>query len=162
MSYHVPPPTQIVAAGDLDGLDVPIEVDRGRSRSIDPENRVDTFSVCCPSTPNDEDCSLCCVGCVAPCCLVGSFAAMRRTGFTKKVGPCGGCGGECCGACLSAFFLNGGFTLVNGCVAMTCLRGARDDDDIIGTWLRLSFCYECETCAAYRGATNQIDNKRVV
>ena len=148
MSYHVPPPSQIIAAGDIG---------RSPKRSIDPENRVDTFSVCCPSTPNDEDCRLCCVGCVAPCCLVGSFAAMRRSGFAKTVEPCDGCGAPCVATCLSTFCLD---PLVNACVAMTCLRGARDDDDCLTTWLRLSFCYACETCAAYRGATNQVSKNQ--
>lgn len=90
MSYHVPPPAQIVPADPADLG----RFRRSSKRSIDPENIVDTFSACCPPTPNDEDCRLCCVGCVAPCCLVGSFVAVRRSGFAKTVDPCDGCEGR--------------------------------------------------------------------
>ena len=141
--------------------------DREPSRStfIEAKNRVPTFSVCCPAAADDGDCGTCCVGAVAPCCLVGAVVAMRRDGFQTRVDPCdgcGGCGGPCCGTCLTATFLPGWLgplgSLIHGCVAMECMS-AYDDAEAEGRcarWMCLSFCFPCEACATYRSALNQV------
>lgn len=131
--------------------------------SLRSDGAVGTFSVLCPSNPNEEDCGICFTGALAPCCLVGSTVIMRDSGFTTRVDPCDGCGGPCCGVCLSGCLLSGLFgyvgAMINGCVAMQCMDPYGSDlraDDRFVRWICLSFCFPCETCASYKNALRQV------
>lgn len=133
--------------------------DVGRSQKrkslIEDVNRVGTFDVCCPFAPNATDCEICCVGYLAPCCLVGSTREMLKNEFEQKIEPCeGGCNGHCCGICVSSCFLTtvlpfGYFgALINGAVATQCLRVYESErDDWCVRWILMSFCFPCEACA---------------
>jgi len=134
---------------------------------ISKDNRVSTFDVCCPLTSDDKDCQICCVGYLAPCCLVGSTREMQNNGFMKSVDPCdGGCNGPCCGICVSSCALTGCFgyigALINGAVATQCLNvyESEPQDNWCMKWLLMSFCFTCETCAAYKSALRQVDNSK--
>ena len=133
---------------------------------IEVKNRVGTFDVCCPVTPTENDCEICCVGYLAPCCLVGATREMQKNEFTESVAPCeAGCNGPCCGICVSSCALTGRFgyigALINGAVATQCLNVYDSEpDNCCMRWLLLSFCFSCETCAAYKSATQQVSNSK--
>lgn len=156
MSYDAPP-RQFVVRADLS---------TNREAMERSENTTGTFSVLCPSVPNEEDCGICVAGACAPCCLVGSTVIMRDSGFTTRVDPCDGCGGPCCGVCLSGCLLPGLFgyagAMINGCVAMQCVdpygSNQRPDDRCV-RWICLSFCFPCETCAHYKSALRRVQKK---
>lgn len=94
---------------------------------------------------------------------------MQNNEFTREVGPCeGGCNRPCCGICVSSCVLTviNPFVylgaLINGAVATQCLNvyERSDADNCCMRWLLMSFCFSCETCAAYKSALLQVNTKR--
>lgn len=117
---------------------------------------IGTFDLVCHDEGcGSEDCQICCVGCIAPYCLLGSAVKMRRQKGNNELGPCAGSGGACAGF----FFLGcvlGSFgyvgSMINGFIAMQCLN-THDKGGCCASvvqWASLSFCLPCESCAAYK------------
>ena len=94
-----------------------------KTQYVAASNIVGTFDVWCSPT-DEEDCKICCTGCVAPYCLFGSVVKMRTSKFTKKEDICDGGGGPCCGMfVLNCLLGSVGWIgpCITGCVAMNCM-----------------------------------------
>ena len=113
---------------------------------------VELFEVCrsCDST--------CCVGCVAPWCLVGATAKNK---FGQKIhGPCEGCSGFCLGSAALANFASPLATIL---FQWLCIRrmvrnydADYDDENCFNICMGYFFCYPCAVCQDYKTSTLEV------
>ena len=134
-----------------------------KTQYVAASNIVGTFDVWCSPT-DEEDCKICCTGCVAPYCLFGSVVKMRTSKFTKKEGSCDGGGGPCCGIfvlnclCGSVGWIG---PCITGCVAMNCMNiYANENENCFTRFFSMVFCFPCQSCADFKSAQKQVEENR--
>jgi hypothetical protein len=109
--------------------------------------------------------NICCAGCWAPCCLLGSTKAMALSDFKKVVQPCDGCSGVCCAYYSADLFFGAHLPFIghfiSGCVGLYCVRGPR-----LGHYVTCqdcvdyAFCPCCAACADYKTALLRVQAGR--
>ena len=131
-----------------------------KTQYVAASNIVGTFDVWCSPT-DEEDCKICCTGCVAPYCLFGSVVKMRTSKFTKKEDICDGGGGPCCGMfVLNCLLGSVGWIgpCITGCVAMNCMDiYANENENCFTRFFSMVFCFPCQSCADFKSAQKQVE-----
>ena len=134
-----------------------------KTQYVAASNIVGTFDVWCSPT-DEEDCKICCTGCVAPYCLFGSVVKMRTSKFTKKEDICDGGGGPCCGMfVLNCLLGSVGWIgpCITGCVAMNCMDiYANENENCFTRFFSMVFCFPCQSCADFKSAQKQVEENR--
>jgi hypothetical protein len=133
--------------------------DRFGTSYVNEINKEPLFDVCnngC-ACQDEESTKTCWTGAVAPCCLMGTAAKMRKNKFTEEVGPCDGCHAACCG--IFSFNCFSGSTgcgpLIGSCLAVQCIRLYKTEQ--LSDYIKYMFCLPCGACADYKSALSQVE-----
>lgn len=112
---------------------------------------------------NKDDPVVCCLGMIAPCCLLGATRGIIDTDFTKEYSPWQGCNCTCIGFMITNILLEP-CTLIG--VPVPCLFGyfavhepLHSDNQPLGfcqDFWGYCLCFPCATCTDYNIARKKV------